>query len=124
MINEIDPIPALDRLLVLLRERVLAGAGEDEFNVITRAIELISERRLMFRDEEQAVYYVAADEPTRAPYRVTGLDCTCPRGHERICKHRLLVAALEGKLPDTSGFTYTKRTKKQAQEQETIKEVA
>jgi len=114
MITEIPTLPALDSLLALLRERVKAPSGEDEFNLITRAIELINERRLVFRDEERAVYYVAADEPSRAPYRVTETTCTCPRGNEPLCKHRLLVAALEGALPNTVGFTYTRRTRKEA----------
>ena len=114
MIIEIHTLPALDSLLALLRERVSAGAGEDEFNLITRAIELINERRPTFKDEEQAVYYVAADEPSRAPYRVTRTTCTCPRGNEPLCKHRLLIAALEGALPSTAGFTYARRTRKEA----------
>jgi len=111
MITEINPFPALESLLNLLRHRVEAGATADEFNLITRAIELINERRPIFKDEEQSVYYIGADEPSRAPYRVTLNSCTCPRGNERTCKHRLLIAALENKTINTEGFEYTRRKK-------------
>jgi len=120
MITEVNSLVALDSLLALLRQRVEQGVGEDEFNLITRAIELINERRPVFKDEEMAVYYVAADEPSRAPYRVTVNSCTCPRSNERLCKHRLLVAALEGASVDTSGFTYTRRTKRQEEIKEAV----
>jgi len=119
MIIEVNPFPALERLLDLLRRRVEAGATADEFNLITRAIELINERRPIFKDDEQYVYYIGADEPSRAPYRVTRLSCTCPRGNEKMCKHRLLVAALEGKTLDTEGFEYTRR-KKVVKQEETL----
>ena len=119
MITEVNPFPALERLLDLLRRRVEAGATADEFNLITRAIELINERRPIFKDDEQYVYYIGADEPSRAPYRVTLNSCTCPRGNERICKHRLLVAALEGKTLDTEGFEYARR-KKGVKQEETL----
>ena len=111
MIVEINLSPALEPLLDLLRRRVEAGANADEFNLIMRTIELINERRPIFKDEEQSMYYIGADEPSRAPYRVTRLSCTCPRGNEKMCKHRLLVAALEGKTLDTEGFEYTRRKK-------------
>jgi hypothetical protein len=116
MITEINPFPALESLLNLLRHRVEAGATADEFNLITRAIELINERRPIFKDEEQSVYYIGADEPSRAPYRVTLNSCTCPRGNERTCKHRLLIAALENKTINTEGFEYTRRKKVVKQE--------
>jgi hypothetical protein len=116
MITEINPFPALESLLNLLRHRVEAGATADEFNLITRAIELINERRPIFKDEEQSVYYIGADEPSRAPYRVTLNSCTCPRGNERTCKHRLLIAALENKTINTEGFEYTRRKKVAKQE--------
>jgi hypothetical protein len=116
MITEINPFPALESLLNLLRHRVEAGATADEFNLITRAIELINERRPIFKDEEQSVYYIGADEPSRAPYRVTINSCTCPRGNERTCKHRLLIAALENKTINTEGFEYTRRKKVVKQE--------
>jgi len=119
MIVEINPSPALERLLDLLRRRVETGANADEFNLIMRAIELINERRPIFKDDEQYVYYIGADEPSRAPYRVTLNSCTCPRGNERICKHRLLVAALEGKTLDTEGFEYTRR-KQVVKQEETL----
>jgi len=119
MITEVNPFPALEPLLDLLRHRVEAGATADEFNLITRAIELINERRPIFKDDEQYVYYIGADEPSRAPYRVTLNSCTCPRSNERICKHRLLVAALEGKTLDTEGFEYTRR-KKVVKQEETL----
>ena len=119
MIVEINPSPALERLLNLLHRRVKAGASKDEFNLIMRTIELINERRPIFKDDEQYVYYIGADEPSRAPYRVTLNSCTCPRGNERICKHRLLVAALEGKTLDTEGFEYTRR-KKSVKQEETL----
>jgi hypothetical protein len=117
MIVEINPFPALEPLLDLLRHRVEAGATADEFNLITRAIELINERRPIFKDDEQYVYYIGADEPSRAPYRVTLNSCTCPRGNEQICKHRLLVTALEGKTLHTEGFEYTRRKKIVKQEE-------
>ena len=117
MITEVNPFPALERLLDLLHRRVKAGATADEFNLITRAIELINERRPIFKDDEQYVYYIGADEPSRAPYRVTLNSCTCPRGNERICKHRLLVAALEGKTLHTEGFEYARRKKSVKQEE-------
>ena len=116
MITEINPFPALESLLNLLRHRVEAGATADEFNLITRAIELINERRPIFKDEEQSVYYIGADEPSRAPYRVTLNSCTCPRGNERTCKHRLLIAALENKTINTESFEYTRRKKVVKQE--------
>jgi len=116
MITEINPFSALESLLNLLRRRVEAGATTDEFNLITRAIELINERRPIFKDEEQSVYYIGADEPSRAPYRVTLNSCTCPRGNERICKHRLLIAALESETINTEGFEYTRRKKVAKQE--------
>jgi len=119
MIVEINPFSALERLLNLLHRRVKAGATADEFNLITRAIELINERRPIFKDDEQYVYYIGADEPSRAPYRVTLNSCTCPRGNEQMCKHRLLVAALEGKTLDTEGFEYTRR-KKVVKQEETL----
>ena len=119
MIVEINPSPALERLLNLLHRRVKAGASKDEFNLIMRAIELINERRPIFKDDEQCVYYIGADEPSRAPYRVTISSCTCPRGNERTCKHRLLVAALEGKTIDTEGFQYARR-KKVVKQEETL----
>jgi len=119
MIVEINPSSALERLLNLLHRRVKAGATADEFNLITRAIELINERRPIFKDDEQYVYYIGADEPSRAPYRVTLNSCTCPRGNEQMCKHRLLVAALEGKTLDTEGFEYTRR-KKVVKQEETL----
>ena len=119
MIIEVNSLPALERLLDLLRRRVEAGATADEFNLITRAIELINERRPIFKDEEQDVYYIGTDEPSRAPYRVTLNSCTCPRDNERICKHRLLVAALEGKTLNTEGFEYTRR-KKVVKQEETL----
>jgi hypothetical protein len=119
MIVEINPSPALERLLDLLRRRVEAGATADEFNLITRAIELINERRPIFKDDEQYVYYIGADEPSRAPYRVTLNSCTCPRGNEKMCKHRLLVAALEGKTLHTEGFEYARR-KKSVKQEETL----
>ena len=119
MIVEINPSPALERLLNLLHRRVKAGASKDEFNLIMRTIELINERRPIFKDDEQYVYYIGADEPSRAPYRVTRLSCTCPRGNEKMCKHRLLVAALEGKTLDTEGFEYTRR-KKIVKQEETL----
>ena len=117
MITEVNSFPALEPLLELLRRRVEAGASTDEFNLITRAIELINERRPIFKDDEQHVYYIGADEPSRAPYRVTFSSCTCPRGNERICKHRLLVAALEGKTIETEGFQYARRRKVVKQEE-------
>jgi len=117
MIIEVAPFPALEPLLDLLRRRVKAGATADEFNLITRAIELINERRPIFKDNEQYVYYIGADEPSRAPYRVTISSCTCPRGNERTCKHRLLVAALEGKTLNTEGFEYARRRKVVKQEE-------
>ena len=117
MIIEVAPFPALEPLLDLLRRRVKAGATADEFNLITRAIELINERRPIFKDDEQYVYYIGADEPSRAPYRVTISSCTCPRGNERTCKHRLLVAALEGKTLNTEGFEYARRRKVVKQEE-------
>jgi len=119
MIVQIDPSPALERLLNLLHRRVKAGASADEFNLITRAIELINERRPIFKDDERYVYYIAADEPSRVPYHVTIHSCTCPRGNEKMCKHRLLVAALEGKTLDTEGFEYTRR-KKGVKQEETL----
>jgi len=119
MITEVNPFPALEPLLDLLRRRVEAGATADEFNLIMRTIELINERRPIFKDEEQSVYYIGADEPSRAPYRITLSSCTCPRSNERICKHRLLVAALEGKTLDTEGFEYTRR-KKIVKQEETL----
>ena len=119
MIVQIDPSPALERLLNLLHRRVKVGASADEFNLITRAIELINERRPIFKDDEQYVYYIGADEPSRAPYRVTLNSCTCPRGNERTCKHRLLAAALEGKTLHTEGFEYTRR-KKVVKQEETL----
>ena len=119
MIIEVAPFPALEPLLDLLRRRVKAGASADEFNLIMRAIELINERRPIFKDDEQYVYYIGADEPSRAPYRVTLNSCTCPRSNEQICKHRLLVAALEGKTLDTEGFEYTRR-KKGVKQEETL----
>jgi len=119
MITEVNPFPALERLLDLLHRRVKAGATADEFNLIMRAIELINERRPIFKDDEQYVYYIGADEPSRAPYRVTHISCTCPRGNEKMCKHRLLVAALEGKTVDTEGFEYTRR-KKVVKQEETL----
>jgi len=119
MITEVNPFPALQPLLELLHRRVKAGATADEFNLIMRAIELINERRPIFKDDEQYVYYIGADEPSRAPYRVTLNSCTCPRGNERICKHRLLVAALEGKTLNTEGFEYTRR-KKVVKQEETL----
>jgi serine protease inhibitor ecotin len=36
-----------------------------------------------------------------------------------MCKHRLLVAALEGKTLDTEGFEYTRR-KKVVKQEETL----
>jgi len=117
MIVEINPLLALEQLLELLRRRVEAGATADEFNLITRAIELINERRPIFKDEEQYVYYIGADELSRAPYRVTINSCTCPRGNERICKHRLLVAALYGKTLNTEGFEYARKKKVVKQEE-------
>jgi hypothetical protein len=36
-----------------------------------------------------------------------------------MCKHRLLVAALEGKTLDTEGFEYTRR-KKSVKQEETL----
>ena len=119
MIVEINPSPALERLLNLLHRRVKAGASKDEFNLIMRTIELINERRPIFKDDEQHVYYISADEPSRAPYRVTLNSCTCPRGNEQICKHRLLVAALEGKTLHTEGFEYARR-KKSIKQEETL----
>ena len=119
MIVEINLSPALEPLLDLLHRRVKTGATADEFNLITRAIELINERRPIFKDDEQYVYYIGADEPSRAPYRVTLNSCTCPRGNERICKHRLLVAALEGKTLHTEGFEYARR-KKSVKQEETL----
>ena len=119
MITEVNPFSALEPLLDLLRRRVEAGATADEFNLITRAIELINERRPIFKDDEQYVYYIGADELSRAPYRVTLNSCTCPRGNEKMCKHRLLVAALEGKTLDTEGFEYTRR-KKVVKQEETL----
>jgi hypothetical protein len=119
MIVEIPPSSALEPLLDLLCRRVEAGASTDEFNLITRAIELINERRPIFKDDEQYVYYIGADEPSRAPYRVTFSSCTCPRGNERTCKHRLLVAALEGKTLNTEGFEYTRR-KRVVKQEETL----
>jgi hypothetical protein len=119
MITEVNPFPALERLLDLLHRRVKAGASADEFNLIMRTIELINERRPIFKDDEQYVYYIGADEPSRAPYRVTISSCTCPRGNERTCKHRLLVAALEGKTIDTEGFQYARR-KKVVKQEETL----
>ena len=119
MITEVNPFPALQPLLELLHRRVKAGATADEFNLIMRAIELINERRPIFKDDEQYVYYIGADEPSRVPYRVTLNSCTCPRGNERICKHRLLVAALEGKTLNTEGFEYTRR-KKVIKQEETL----
>ena len=119
MIVEINPSPALERLLNLLHRRVKAGASKDEFNLIMRTIELINERRPIFKDEEQSMYYIGADEPSRAPYRIRLSSCTCPRSNERICKHRLLVAALEGKTLDTEGFEYMRR-KKVVKQEETL----
>ena len=116
MITEVNPFPALERLLDLLHRRVKAGASADEFNLIMRTIELINERRPIFKDDEQYVYYIGADEPSRTPYRVTRLSCTCPRGNEKMCKHRLLVAALEGKTLHTEGFEYARRKKSVKQE--------
>jgi hypothetical protein len=117
MITEVNPLTALESLLNLLRRRVEAGATADEFNLIMRAIELINERRPIFKDEEQHVYYIGADEPSRAPYRVTLNSCTCPRSNERTCKHRLLISALENKTVNTDGFEYSRKKKVVKQEE-------
>jgi len=119
MITEVNSLTALESLLNLLRRRVEAGATADEFNLIMRAIELINERRPIFKDEEQHVYYIGADELSRAPYRVTLNSCTCPRSNERICKHRLLISALENKIINTDGFEYS-RKKKAVKQEETL----
>ena len=116
---EVDTLRALDLLISLLRQKTVEQAGEDEFNLITRAIELINERRPVF--EDSATYYMGADEPSKPPYRVTLQTCTCPRGRESICKHRLLIQALHGAITDTRGFKYMRHkrsaTNSEAQDQ-------
>ena len=108
--TEVDTLRALDSLIALLRQKTIEQASEDEFNLITRAIELINERRPVF--EDGATYYMGADEPSKPPYRVTLQTCTCPRGRELICKHRLLIQALNGAIADTRGFKYARYKRK------------
>jgi len=107
---EVDPLRALDALIALLRQKTVEQASEDEFNLITRAIELINERRPVF--EDGATYYMGVDKPSKPPYKVTLQTCTCPRGRELICKHRLLIQALNGAIADTRGFKYARYKRK------------